>query len=617
MGYRLSRRDFITSTAAVLTPGIAHAATGRSASQHPNILWIISEDTGPEFGCYGYPNVHTPSVDRLASEGVRFTNAFTATPVCSSSRSSFMTGMYATTIGAHNHRSHRKDGFTLPEGVHVLTKYLRDSGYFTALCGSRKTDWNFATEVKPYDSHRWEDLKSHQPFFAQYQFSETHRRFKNCKEHPIDPDQVELPPYYPDHPGARQDWALYLETVNVLDQKIGKVLQKLDEDGLADNTIVFYFGDHGRAHVRGKQWLYDGGIHVPLVVRWPGGLTPGTVSDGLVSAIDFAPTCLRLAGVIPPEHMQGRVFLGPDRSPAREMVFATRDRCDETVDRIRAVRTRRYKYIRNFMPERPYTQANRYKERAYPMLALMKELHAQGKLTSTQQLFMAAQRPEEELYDVQADPWEINSLAGSSEHQAVLRQMRSALDKWIVDTDDQGRIAESPEALKTARERHSRRRPTRGKGKLGKRLPKDGALSREGFEVVYVDSQEARAQDMKASHVLDGDSLTCWHTQWKGKRPDFPHEIRIDLGAASTIRALQYLPRQDRAQNGRIQRFEIYMSRDGENWGKPVRAGQFENRLDEQQADFDPVEARHIRLVALSGYSSRIAAVAELNVLGK
>jgi len=466
MSEGVTRRHFLANTAAGLAAGMGVGAApqaptragGKRPTQRPNILWIISEDTGPEFGCYGYPLVHTRNVNRLAAEGARFAAAFTTAPVCSTSRSSFMTGMYCTTIGAHHHRSHRGDGFSLPEGVHVFTKYLRDAGYFTALCGKRKTDWNFKPKVKPYDSYRWEDLKSHQPFFAQYQFSETHRRFKHCREHPVDPDKVTLPPYYPDHPVARKDWALYLETINVLDQKIGGVLAMLERDGLAGNTIVFYFGDHGRAHVRGKQWLYDGGIHIPLVIRWPGHIKPGTVVGELVSAIDFAPTCLKLAGAEPPKHMQGRVFLGPGRDAPRERIFASRDRCDETVDRIRCVRTRRHKYIRNFMPERPYTQPNRYKERSYPMLRLMRELHAAGKLTPAQQLFMAPRRPPEELYDIQADPWEIHNLADSPDHQDVLKKMRRILDQWIIDTDDQGRFPEK---------RRPGRRP-RKRGKLGK-----------------------------------------------------------------------------------------------------------------------------------------------------
>ena len=465
MSRPLARRDFLATTAAALAT-TALAAPEKDA--RPNILWIVSEDTGPEFGCYGYPLVHTPNVDRLAREGARFTRAFTATPVCSTSRSSFMTGVFATTLGAHHHRSHRKDGYALPDGVHVFTQYLRDAGYFTAIPGGKKTDWNFAIKEKPYDSNKWDDLKSHQPFFAQYQFSETHRKFKKCPEHPVDPAKVALPPYYPDHPVARADWALYLETVNVLDQKIGKVLERLERDGLADNTIVMYFGDHGRAHVRGKQWLYDGGIHIPLVIRWPGQIKPGTKIDELVSALDFAPTMLDAAGAPAQKHMQGRLFLGPHKQPEPEAVFATRDRCDETMDRIRCVRSRRYKYIRNFMPERPYTQLNRYKERAYPMLPLLRQLHKEGKLTPAQQLFMATRRPEEELFDIQADPWEVNNLAASPKHQAVLKQMRGRLDLWIKDTNDRGEQPEDPAVQKRYEDQmkghYDRKRPAKGKG---------------------------------------------------------------------------------------------------------------------------------------------------------
>ena len=463
-----TRREFLTmmslSAASFAMPAAGRAAAKGAATKPPNIMWIISEDTGPEFGCYGYPLVHTPNVDRLAREGAVYTNAFTAAPVCSASRSGFMTGMYQTSIGAHHHRSHRGDEFQLPEGVHVFTKYLRDAGYLNVIPAGGKTDWNFTPHVKPYDSKSWDDLKTHQPFFAQVQFSETHRNFKPCKEHPVDPAKVTLPPYYPDHPVARKDWAMYLETVNVLDAKIGQVLARLDDEGLAENTIVFYFGDHGRAHVRGKQWLYDGGIHIPLVIRWPGQIKPGTVTDELVSAIDFAPTCLELAGVDPPRHMEGRVFLGPKRDTPRDCIVAARDRCDETMDRIRCVRDKRFKYIRNFMPERPYTQQNRYKERQYPMLALLKELHAEGKLTPEQALFMADRRPEEELYDIQADPWEVKNLAASGKHQDVLKTMRERLTKWIKETGDKGQFPEKPEA-----EKQPTKKPKGGQGKRAKK----------------------------------------------------------------------------------------------------------------------------------------------------
>ena len=413
-------------------------------------------------GCYGNELVSTPNIDQLAADGVRYTNAFTTAPVCSASRSAFMTGMYQTTIGAHNHRSHRDDGYRLPQGVRLLTDWMRDAGRFTAnvrrlggkRLGTGKTDWNFQPEGKPFDSDKWEDLKTHQPFYAQINFSETHRRFKHCPEHPVDPDKVRLPPYYPDHPVAREDWALYLETVNVLDQKVGVVLNKLQKDGLADGTVVIFFGDHGRAMVRGKQWCYDSGLHVPLVIRWPKGFPappqfkPGSVDDRLIAAIDLAATSLAIAGAPRPPRMEGRVFLGAGADPPREYVFGARDRCDETVFRIRTVRDARYRYIRNFLPERPFLEINRYKEASYPMIPLMRKLHAEGKLTPVQEVFLAPSRPAEELYDVQSDPYEVNNLAGSPEHKEVLVRMRAALEQWIDESDDQGRVLEPPEVVK-------------------------------------------------------------------------------------------------------------------------------------------------------------------------
>jgi arylsulfatase A-like enzyme len=432
------------------------------AEERPNVLWIIAEDMCPELGCYGTEPVHTPNLDRLASEGVRYANAFTTGPVCSASRSAFMTGMYQTTIGAHNHRSHRNDDYQLPEGVRLLTGWIREAGYFTAnlrhvapdLRGTGKTDWNFRPDGKPFDGNRWDELEGHQPFFAQINFPEAHRKFKHCEEHPVDPDEVKLPPYYPDHPIARRDWAMYLETINVLDQKVGKVLAKLEEDGLAQNTVVIFFADHGRCMVRGKQWCYDSGLHVPLIIRWPAKCPapaqykPGTVDDRLISAIDISATTLAIAGVARPAKMQGRVFLGPHADPPRQYVFGARDRCDETVFRIRTVRDRRYRYIRNFMPERPFLQINRYKEASYPVIPLMRKLYAEGKLTPVQEVLMASRRPPEELYDVESDPYEIHNLADSPDHQEVLARMRGALEAWIERSDDQGRLPEPPEVVK-------------------------------------------------------------------------------------------------------------------------------------------------------------------------
>jgi len=447
----MNRREFMKKSAVgagaiALAGQISTFASSADERKRPNILWLIAEDLGPDLGCYGTELVKTPNIDRLASQGARYTNAFTSAPVCSPSRSAFMTGMYQTSIGAHHHRSNRDK--PLPEGVKVITDYFREAGFFTSNCSggnwkrSGKTDFNFKAN-KPFDGTDWRQRRDGQPFYAQVNFSQTHRNFKKDPEHPIDPDQVKLPPYYPDHPIARQDWANYLQCAQVLDKKVGEVLKRLEDDGLADETIVFFFGDNGRAHVRGKQFLYEGGIHVPLIIRWPGHIQPGTVVEELVSAIDFAPTCLDLAGIQPPGHMQGQIFLGPN-AKTREFIVAARDRCDETYDRIRCVRTRRFKYIRNFFPNLPYTLTNLYKERQYPVLTLMKVLYAQGKLTPPQARFMASTRPYEELYDLATDPHEIHNLVEHPGYQTILNEMRGILDRWIKETKDQGQTPEDP-----------------------------------------------------------------------------------------------------------------------------------------------------------------------------
>jgi len=467
-----NRRDFLKAVglgaAAVAVPERLFAR--QAGGTRPNILWILSEDISPELSCYGTPLVQTPNLDRLAGQGIRFTNAFTTAPVCSASRSAMITGMFQTTIGAHNHRSHRDDGYMLPEPVKMITEYFREAGYYTAnvktaapgVNGSGKTDFNF-TFKKAFDGSDWNQRKTGQPFFAQLSISMTHRgahwkKVREMLDNPVDPDKVKLPPYYPDHPVAREDWATYLDSIQVMDGYVGKILKRLDDEGLADDTVVIFIGDHGRCHVRGKQWLYDGGIHIPLLVRWPAKLRAGQVCDDLVSSIDISATILRLAGAELPKHIEGKVFLEPDRDGQwktvanHEYIIAARDRCDETVDRIRCVRTKRYKYIRNFMPERPYTQTNAYKETSYPMLNLMKELHAQGKLTPVQELFMVPRKPDEELYDLRNDPYEVNNLAASPDHQQTLKQMRRILDKWIKDTGDKGQFPEEPSSI-TPRDR--------------------------------------------------------------------------------------------------------------------------------------------------------------------
>ena len=421
----------------------------------PNVLWLIAEDFGPHLGCWGTKEVWTPHLDRMATDGVRYTHFFTTAPVCSPSRSAFMTGMYQTTIGAHDHRSHRNDGYRLPEGVRVGTDWFRDAGYFAvnvrtfpkeiAFTGSGKTDWNFSYTGKPFDSDKWEDLKTHQPFFAQVNFNETHRPFQAPKR--AASAKVEIPPYYPDHPVVREDWAKYLDSASELDGKIGQVLKQLEADGLAQNTVVVFFGDNGQAHVRGKQCCYDSGLNVPLIVRWPKAVPAppqfkhGTTDERLIAAIDLLPTMLAIAGAMKPAQMQGEVFLGSAAAPPRQYVFGARDRCDETVARFRTVRDARYRYIRNFMPEQPFLQPYQAREKSYPVWNLLKELNRQGKLNPIQAFLTAPKMPAEELYDLTTDAHEISNLVGSkdAEHQAALKRLRGVLEQWIDASKDQGR----------------------------------------------------------------------------------------------------------------------------------------------------------------------------------
>ncbi len=441
------------------TLGAAQAAETKAA--RPNILWLIAEDFGQHLGCYGTKEVSTPNLDRLATEGVRYTHFYNGV-VCSVSRSAFMTGMYSTTIGTHNHRTANKQ--PLPDGVKTLCDWMRGAGYFTAnvvklpesfgFKGSGKTDWNFKVEAPLFDSNDWSDLAKHQPFYAQVNFKETHRNFKSPKH--ADPAKVKIPPYYPDHATTRADWAEYLDAATELDGKIGTILGELETSGLAENTVVIFFGDNGQAHVRGKQFCYEEGHLVPLIIRWPkksaapAHFTPGSVDERMLQGIDLAPTMLAVAGAPKPAKMQGRIFLGDRCEPDPQYVFGHRDRCDMTVMRLRTVRDARYRYIRNFTPWVPFLAYNEYKQQQYPVWSLLSELHTQGKLTPAQEQLCQPTSPEEELYDLTTDPDEIKNLAKSADpaHQKARERLRGALEKWIEDTNDQGRRLETLEELK-------------------------------------------------------------------------------------------------------------------------------------------------------------------------
>jgi arylsulfatase A-like enzyme len=377
--------------------------------------------------------------------------------------------MYSTSIGTHNHRSHRSDGYRLPEGVKVISDRLREVGVFTGnivnltgdtdeefLRGTGKTDWNFEYEGSPFDTDQWEDLSSHQPFFAQINFSETHRGRSWDTAHlrierQADPSKVKIPPYYPDHEWVRRVWAQYLNAVMALDRKVGHVVDLLKRDQLLERTILVFMGDNGRAMVRGKQWPYESGLHVPLIIRWPqafprpAGFEPGSRERRLLVSIDVTATTLAILGVEIPVLMQGRVFLGEKADPPRQYVFGGRDRGDETVDRIRTVRDSRFRYLKNFYPERPLLQLNRYKEWTYPIIDLMRKLNLRSELTSIQARLLAPNRPSEELYDLERDPYEVENLASRPEYRRVKERLGAVLEAWMIETNDQGRFPEPAE----------------------------------------------------------------------------------------------------------------------------------------------------------------------------
>ncbi|QDV45471.1 Arylsulfatase [Stieleria neptunia] len=430
------------------------------AEDRPNIVWIIPDDMSANFSCYGETAIQTPNVDRLAQRGVKFSNAFVTAPVCSTCRSAFITGMYQTSIGAHHHRSGRGElKINLPDGIELVPKLFQDAGYHTSITGwplngkLGKTDYNFQWDKSVYDSNDWATRNEGQPFFAQIQTQGGKLRGKDAEgwekvsaaaektlgsRTPI--SDVRLPPYYPDHPDLLRDWAAYLDSVRMTDVMVGEVLARLENEGVLENTIVLFMTDHGISHARGKQFLYDEGLHVPLVIAGPG-IPAGTVREDVVEHIDIAALSLAAAGIAIPDSMQARDILADNYTP-REAVFAARDRCDETVDHIRSVRTQDFKYIRNFLPDRPYLQPCAYKD-AKAILIALREEHAAGKLNDTQALLFRDVRPTEELYDLKNDPHEIHNLAGDPQFAEKLSEMRQRLDVWMEETGDQGRRAES------------------------------------------------------------------------------------------------------------------------------------------------------------------------------
>jgi arylsulfatase A-like enzyme len=466
---RLAAAFALAATVLLVDRANATAQTPDRSERRPNIVWISNEDMSPRLGAYGDTLARTPVLDRLAKESVRYTHAFTTAPVCAPSRAAIITGVYQTSLGAQHMRTTEDRVPELPGPylavppfyVKAFPEYLRAAGYFTS--NRAKTDYQFGVPFTIWDdlgaNAHWRNRPDpSQPFFSVFNLEITHesRIFPSSparKGKPLVTDQaaLKIPPYYPDTPVVREELARMYDNIADMDGQVGDILKQLEEDGLAENTVVFYWSDHGDGVPRAKRSLYDSGLRVPLLIRWPKnlgggpGAAPGTVRDELVSFIDLAPTVLALAGVPIPTHLQGRVLLGPKAAPAPDFVFAARDRMDIEYDMMRSARDRQYLYIRNFQPELPYAGHIIYRNQS----AIMQEwlrLQAERKLTGPAALWMRTHRPAEELYDTLADAHQIRDLSVDPKYAATLLRLRNAVTEWMTRTRDQGLVNE-PEMI--------------------------------------------------------------------------------------------------------------------------------------------------------------------------
>lgn len=430
-------------TALLLTsPATLHAASA------PNFVWIIADDMSPDTAAYGVKHVHTPNLDRLATEGRCYTRAYATAPVCSSSRSAFILGCYQTTTGLHPHDMENPQ--TLPAPYRHLPGLLREAGWFVtnaAAPGAKrsgktitkgKTHYNFAHDAKEmFDGDDWRKRKPGQPFFAQFQITEPHRPFPIPAT--FDEEKlraIQLPPNYPDMPLMRRDWYAYQRSVEVVDQRVGVILDQLKAEGVLDNTIVMFFADHGRPMPWGKQWLSVEGLQVPLLMRGPS-IDQGGLESSLVSLIDLAPSMLKLAGLAVPPWMEGRPILGGE-FPERSVLFAARDRCGDAMDRIRAVIARDSLLVLNFKTELSRLNWSGYKEASYPGMPLLRVMQASGGLDTFQSKWLAPTRPAVEFYDLKTDPEGLHDVSQYPEHAETLASMKQQLDIWITTSKDRG-----------------------------------------------------------------------------------------------------------------------------------------------------------------------------------
>jgi uncharacterized sulfatase len=440
----------------LLLPLLAGAREPRSAPL--NFLWVTCEDISPNLRCFGDDYAVTPNLDRLAKEGVRYTRAFAPIGVCAPSRSSLILGAWASSAGTQLMRC-KGD---LPAYLRCFPESLRGAGYYCT--NNVKTDYNFDAPKGTWDESsgkaHWRNRPAGKPFFSVFNITACHESGIRLSEAQYrkrvegldpaalhDPAKAPLPPYHPDTPEVRKDWARYADMITVMDAEVGRVLKELADDGLAENTIVFYFSDHGAGMPRSKRWLYDSSLRVPMIVRFPEAARalapapPGGSLDRLVTFVDFGPTMISLAGGEIPPSMQGIPFLGPKAGSPREYVHGFRDRMDERTDLLRCVRDRRWKYIRNYRPDLPWAQHIGYMYEM-PTMKVWKRLHQEMALDDVKDRFFRP-KPAEELYDTEADPWEVRNLAADPEHRATLERLRAELRRWMLEIRDLGFLPEA------------------------------------------------------------------------------------------------------------------------------------------------------------------------------
>lgn len=428
----------------------------------PNIVWIVCEDLSPQhLESYGGTGGKTPFLNALAAESVQYNQVFATAGVCAPSRAALITGAYQTSIGAMHMRTLAPSaaaldayppGFKgystlLPEGMRTYPELLRSAGYYTS--NNSKEDYQFESPVTMWDdssvkAHYRNRPDSTQPFFSIFNFTISHESQVWMREHEellVQPEEVSVPPVYPDDSLTRRVLARFITNAMRMDKQVGEVVAQLKEDGLYENTIIFFFSDHGDGMPYFKRELYDRGLRAPLLIKAPF-LKAGSQSNELISFVDFAPTLLSLAGIPIPESMQGQAFLGPQKSTTpRKYSFAARDRMDSEYDRVRAVTDGEFKYIRNYMPEKPNYQNIQYRLQN-PLMIHLLELNSKGLLNANQSRWFAPTKPAEELYDTKADPWEFKNLIGNPLYEEKLRELRKAHEDWVLTYGDLGALVE-------------------------------------------------------------------------------------------------------------------------------------------------------------------------------